>query len=171
MATNRIFRVFCINRFGLGPLHYISSRSDFGFEFAEIFVLEKRLRTSPPCCHSKLPYLSLRFFSRCSRLCYRIERSAAQNILGPRYCRILFQWARSTVWTRVETKMFVFAKLILAFSRKLLWKYVKHIKIKGPSFWNHFRDLRFSYIFAKIIDFAKIVSPKVSMKICGRQEQ
>jgi hypothetical protein len=40
---NRIFRVFCINRFGLGPLHYISSRSDFGFEFAEIFVFEKRL--------------------------------------------------------------------------------------------------------------------------------
>ncbi len=40
---NRIFRVFCINRFGLGPLQYISSRSDFGFEFAEIFVFEKRL--------------------------------------------------------------------------------------------------------------------------------
>jgi hypothetical protein len=40
---NRIFRDFCINRFGLGPLHYISSRSDFGFEFAEIFVFEKRL--------------------------------------------------------------------------------------------------------------------------------
>ncbi len=40
---NQIFRVFCINRFGLGPLHYISSRSDFGFEFAEIFVFEKRL--------------------------------------------------------------------------------------------------------------------------------
>ncbi len=37
---------FCINRFGLGPLHYISSRSDFGFEFAEIFVLEKRLPVS-----------------------------------------------------------------------------------------------------------------------------
>ncbi len=28
---NRIFRVFCINLFGLGPLHYVSSRSDFGF--------------------------------------------------------------------------------------------------------------------------------------------
>ena len=44
---NRIFRGFCINRFGLGPLHYISSRSDFGFEFAEIFVIEKRLPDSP----------------------------------------------------------------------------------------------------------------------------
>ncbi len=43
---NRIFRGFHINRFGLGPLHYISSRSDFGFEFAEIFVLEKRLPVS-----------------------------------------------------------------------------------------------------------------------------
>ncbi len=43
---NRIFRDFCINRFSLGPLHYISSRSDFGFEFAEIFVFEKRLPVS-----------------------------------------------------------------------------------------------------------------------------
>ena len=34
------FLGFCINRFGIGPLHYISSRSDFGFEFAEIFVIE-----------------------------------------------------------------------------------------------------------------------------------
>ncbi len=46
METNRIFRVFCINRFGIGPLHHISSRSDFGFEFSEIFVLEKRLPDS-----------------------------------------------------------------------------------------------------------------------------
>jgi hypothetical protein len=37
---------FCINRFGICPLHYISSRSDFGFEFAEIFVIEKRLPDS-----------------------------------------------------------------------------------------------------------------------------
>jgi hypothetical protein len=40
---NRIFQDFCINRFGLGPLDYILSRSNFGFEFAEIFVFEKRL--------------------------------------------------------------------------------------------------------------------------------
>jgi hypothetical protein len=36
-----IFRGFCINRFGIGPLHYISNRSDFGLEFPEIFVIEK----------------------------------------------------------------------------------------------------------------------------------
>jgi hypothetical protein len=41
-----IFRGFCINRFGIGPLHYISSRSDFGFEFTEIFVIEKLLSDS-----------------------------------------------------------------------------------------------------------------------------
>ncbi len=40
MLTNRIFLGFCINRFGIGPLHYISNRSDFGFEFSEIFVLK-----------------------------------------------------------------------------------------------------------------------------------
>jgi hypothetical protein len=33
---NRIFRGFCINRFCIGPLHYISSCSDFGFKFSEI---------------------------------------------------------------------------------------------------------------------------------------
>jgi hypothetical protein len=43
---NRIFRVFCINRFGLGPLHYILRRFDFGFKFAEIFVFEKQLPVS-----------------------------------------------------------------------------------------------------------------------------
>ncbi len=43
---NWIFRGFCINRFGIGPLNYISSRSDFGFEFSEIFVFEKRLPDS-----------------------------------------------------------------------------------------------------------------------------
>ncbi len=42
----RIFWGFCINRFGIGPLHYVSSRSDFGFEFPEIFVIEKRLPDS-----------------------------------------------------------------------------------------------------------------------------
>jgi hypothetical protein len=46
METNRIFRGFCINRFGIGPLHYISNRSDFGFEFSEIFLFEKRLPDS-----------------------------------------------------------------------------------------------------------------------------
>jgi hypothetical protein len=47
MAVRRIFWGFCINRFGIGPLHYVSSRSDFGFEFADIFVIEKRLPDSP----------------------------------------------------------------------------------------------------------------------------
>ncbi len=46
METNRIFRGFRINRFGIGSLHYISSRSDFGFEFSEIFIFEKRLPDS-----------------------------------------------------------------------------------------------------------------------------
>jgi hypothetical protein len=46
MAMRRIFWDFCINRFGIGPLHYVSSHSDFGFEFAEIFVTEKRLAES-----------------------------------------------------------------------------------------------------------------------------
>jgi hypothetical protein len=41
----RIFWGFCIKWFGIGHLHYVSSRFDFGFEFAEKFVIEKRLPT------------------------------------------------------------------------------------------------------------------------------
>ncbi len=41
------FGVFCKNRCGIGPSHHISSRSDFDFEFAEIFIIEKRLPDSP----------------------------------------------------------------------------------------------------------------------------
>ncbi len=39
----RIVWGFCRNWFLMSRLHYLSSRSDFGFEFAEIFVIEKRL--------------------------------------------------------------------------------------------------------------------------------
>ncbi len=34
---------FCRNWFLMSPLHYLSSRSNFSFDFAEIFVFEKRL--------------------------------------------------------------------------------------------------------------------------------
>ncbi len=37
-AMNRFFWGFWINWFVIGPLHYLSSRSDFGVEVAEIFV-------------------------------------------------------------------------------------------------------------------------------------
>jgi hypothetical protein len=40
-----IFWGFCRNWFHMSPLHNLSSRSDFGFEFAEIFVFEKPLAT------------------------------------------------------------------------------------------------------------------------------
>jgi hypothetical protein len=43
----RIFWGFCRNRFGIDSLHQISSHSDLGFVFAEIFVIEKRLPDSP----------------------------------------------------------------------------------------------------------------------------
>jgi hypothetical protein len=42
----RIFWGFCINRSLMSPLH-LSSRSDFDFKFAEIFVIEKRLPELP----------------------------------------------------------------------------------------------------------------------------
>ncbi len=42
----RIFWGFCRNWILIDPLHYLSSRTAFGFEFAEIFVIEKLLPDS-----------------------------------------------------------------------------------------------------------------------------
>jgi hypothetical protein len=42
----QIFWGFCRNWVLIDPLQYLSSRSAFGFEFAEIFVIEKRLPDS-----------------------------------------------------------------------------------------------------------------------------
>jgi hypothetical protein len=42
----QIFWGFCINWFLIDSLHDLSSRSNFGFEFAEIFVIEKQLPDS-----------------------------------------------------------------------------------------------------------------------------
>ncbi len=39
----RIFWGFCRNWFRIDPVHYLLSSSDFGFEFTDIFVIEKRL--------------------------------------------------------------------------------------------------------------------------------
>jgi hypothetical protein len=39
----------------MGPLHYHSSRSDFGFKFAEIFIFENRL---PAINESSTPHIS-----------------------------------------------------------------------------------------------------------------
>ncbi len=43
---NRFFRVLWINRFVMGPSHYLLNRSDFGVEVAEIFAIENRLTDS-----------------------------------------------------------------------------------------------------------------------------
>jgi len=61
MAMRPIFLGFSLNRFGIGPLHYISSHSDFGFEFAEIFVFEKRLPVSVSRGVDKITW-SIHFF-------------------------------------------------------------------------------------------------------------
>jgi hypothetical protein len=37
---------FYRNRFLIDPLHYLLGRSDFGFELAEIFLIEKQLSDS-----------------------------------------------------------------------------------------------------------------------------
>jgi hypothetical protein len=42
----RVFWSFCRNWVLIDPLHCLSSRSAFGFEFAEIFVIKKRFPDS-----------------------------------------------------------------------------------------------------------------------------
>jgi hypothetical protein len=51
-----IFCGFCINLFGIGPLYYVSSRSDFSFKFLEIFVIEKRFPDPPSRGFNKIAY-------------------------------------------------------------------------------------------------------------------
>jgi hypothetical protein len=46
MAMRRIFWGFCRNWFLIDRVHYLSSHFDFGFEFVEIFIIEKRLPDS-----------------------------------------------------------------------------------------------------------------------------
>ncbi len=58
---NQFFRCFCINCFGLGPLHYLLSSSDFGFEFSEIFVFENQLPTLVSRGVTRLPGVSIFF--------------------------------------------------------------------------------------------------------------
>jgi hypothetical protein len=52
----QIFWGFCRNLFLMSPLHYISSHSDFCFEFAEIFVIEKQLPDLPSRGVNKIAY-------------------------------------------------------------------------------------------------------------------
>ncbi len=56
----RIFWGFCRNWFPMSPLHYLSCRSDFGFEFAEIFVFEKWLPAITDTGSHRLPVTVIR---------------------------------------------------------------------------------------------------------------
>ncbi len=58
MTMRRIFWGFCRNRFLMSPLHYFSSCSDFGFEFTEIFIFEKRLPTITDAGESPTPCIT-----------------------------------------------------------------------------------------------------------------
>jgi hypothetical protein len=116
---NRIFRAFCINRFGIGPLHYISSCYDFGFEFSEIFIFEKQLPDSMIRGVGDSPYqqyaesATLRLNDTGSR---RLSESLIRGvddsphhrngesatIIGDRECR----WLRVSVMRRVVDSLY-----------------------------------------------------------------
>jgi hypothetical protein len=49
MAARRIFWGFCINRLAIGPLHYISSRSDFWLRIRGVI---RNRKTTPQLAES-----------------------------------------------------------------------------------------------------------------------
>ncbi len=76
IALKRIFWGFCINLFGICPLYYVSSRSDFGFEFPEIFVIEKGL---PDWANRGVDYSPTRGVGESAFECLK-ENSASQRV-------------------------------------------------------------------------------------------
>jgi hypothetical protein len=58
MAMRQIFWGFCINQFGIGPLHYISIHSDLGFKFEEIFFMKNNSPTRRVGESTRLPMLA-----------------------------------------------------------------------------------------------------------------
>jgi len=102
--------------FLIDPLHYVSSRSDFGFEFVEIFVIEKRLLDSSRSGVFLLQISlrirsqnqnrskgSVRDLSRRTGLCKNTKKSASlpcpfkpfhffAAVLRIRICRICMFW-------------------------------------------------------------------------------
>ncbi len=112
MAMNRIF---CINRFSIGPLHYISSRSDFGFEFLEIFVFKKRLPDSTIRGVGNSPYqrytesVTLRLNDRGSQQLSTSLIPGVNNSLHHRYEELAIEFfkrklAVSVIWRVVDSE-------------------------------------------------------------------
>jgi hypothetical protein len=66
----RIFWGFRRNWFLMSPLHYLSGRSDFGFEFAEIFIFKTRqlpaslIRRVGDSPHHRYGESAIEFFKR-----------------------------------------------------------------------------------------------------------
>jgi hypothetical protein len=82
----RIFWGFCLNRFGIGPLHklhYIASRSDFCFEFVEIFVIEKPASWGVTDSPTRRVVFRLRISPRIrnSAGIYRFDKTSTFNFL------------------------------------------------------------------------------------------
>jgi hypothetical protein len=81
-----IFRGFCINWFGIGPLHNISNRFDFGFELAEIFVIDSPARQVRESATPRLAELENRRLSD-SRLSDSATFRLAESIFDYEYLR------------------------------------------------------------------------------------
>ncbi len=101
MAMRWIFWGFWRNWFLIDPLHYLLSRSDFGFELAEIFVIEKRL---PDSASRRLPD-SIRLWRRVkigSGIGLPINKCVGVD------SGVDIRWGHSQLWNRVPYTMFFF---------------------------------------------------------------
>ncbi len=109
-----IFRGFCINRFGIGPLHYISSRSDFGFDDSPTWRVAdsstRRVGESPilrlGVSESRLLNVKTPFFGESENR--RLPESASQGVANSPTRRVgeSLWWVGESLWWVGESLWF-----------------------------------------------------------------
>ncbi len=116
-----IFWGFCRNWFLMSPLHYLSRSSDFGFEFVEIFVIEKRkskflkfIMDSPNFKQLKQPFkrpISQKIRQGCHVLSPLFYLKVWKNCIYRQSCRLtdsaiggVVFWFRISPWIRSQNR-------------------------------------------------------------------
>ncbi len=101
MAMNRFFPFFSLNMFDLGPLHNLSRYSDFGFEFAEIFVIPNQLPRYQRHEESPTP----RIGKSMSRLLNFSKKTLCTGDIGSRCSKLIFIWLdfkKTKLWVQSQ---------------------------------------------------------------------
>ncbi len=118
MAMRLIFQGFCINRFCIGPLHYLWSRSDFGFKFPERDI--RNQKTTPWLSES-----GSRRFSDCDWVSQRVANSPTRWV-GESPTRLLNVWKKTHSLVTTSRGVVFYYKYLREFEAKIgmAWKVV-----------------------------------------------